>query len=229
MADPTLTLEVLLDNERLSNDLEIAWGFSALLTRGDRKVLFDTAWDGEQVLQNASRLGVSLEDVNDIFLSHAHWDHAGGLPQLLRQLRPERVWVPASLSARQCHELSIHAEVHAVEGPQPMGDGLFSTGPLTGAPDQPEEQALVAITDEGPVVVVGCAHPGVEKILKRVRAHQGVARALIGGLHDLDDLSLLDSLQMVVPCHCTEKKAEILAAYPDSSRGCAAGTHLAFA
>lgn len=229
MSRSTLTLEVLLDNERLSNELEVAWGFSALLTRGERKVLFDTAWDGQQVLINARHLGISLEEVTDIFLSHSHWDHAGGLPQLLRELQPERVWVPASISERQRHELARHAEVHAVEGPCPMGDGLFSTGPLHGAEDQPEEQALVAITDEGPVVVVGCAHPGVEKILKRVRAHQGAPRALIGGLHDFADLDLLGSLEMVVPCHCTEKKQEILASFPESSRACAAGTHLAFA
>jgi len=223
----TLRIEVLFDNERLSNDLEIGWGFSALITRGERKVLFDTAWDGAQVLQNADRLGVSLEDVTDIFISHAHWDHAGGLPQLLRELRPARTWVPASVSKHQRHELSRHTEVHTVQEPTPLGNDLFSTGALESA-TQPDEHALVALTEEGPVVVVGCSHPGVGRILERVRDEYGAPHTLIGGLHDFSDFKLLAPLKKVLPCHCTTKKAEILAAYPHSAEACAAGTHLTF-
>jgi len=80
----------------------------------------------------------------------------------------------------------------------------------------------------GPVVIVGCSHPGVKNILQRVHTHHGTPHALIGGLHDFDDFELLDSLERVLPCHCTTKKAEILAAYPRQAQICAAGTHLTF-
>jgi 7,8-dihydropterin-6-yl-methyl-4-(beta-D-ribofuranosyl)aminobenzene 5'-phosphate synthase len=59
-----------------------AHGLSLLLTasQGDTRhtVLFDAGPEGEVFRRNVSKLNVDLSVVDDVVLSHGHWDHAGG-------------------------------------------------------------------------------------------------------------------------------------------------------
>ena len=54
------------------------WGFSALVEADGNRVLFDTGGRPETVLNNARELGVDLSSVEDVILSHNHWDHVTG-------------------------------------------------------------------------------------------------------------------------------------------------------
>ena len=63
-------------------------GFSALVERGNEKVLFDTG-QGYALVHNARILGVDLASIKKVVLSHGHNDHTGGLAELLR-VGPER-------------------------------------------------------------------------------------------------------------------------------------------
>ncbi|MDF1534986.1 MAG: MBL fold metallo-hydrolase [bacterium] len=58
-------------------------GFAALVERGDSKVLFDTG-QGYALVHNARILGVDLGTVDTVVLSHGHYDHTGGLAELLK-------------------------------------------------------------------------------------------------------------------------------------------------
>lgn len=55
------------------------WGFAALVEVGDQRWLFDTGHRSTTVLNNAAELGLPLDDVTDVILSHNHIDHVGGL------------------------------------------------------------------------------------------------------------------------------------------------------
>lgn len=61
-------------------------GLSFLIETRDRKILFDTG-QGYALLHNADLLGVRLEDVDTVVLSHGHYDHTGGLEGLLKKNR----------------------------------------------------------------------------------------------------------------------------------------------
>jgi 7,8-dihydropterin-6-yl-methyl-4-(beta-D-ribofuranosyl)aminobenzene 5'-phosphate synthase len=63
------------------------WGFSALVEAGDRRLLLDTGGRPDAVLGNAEALGIELASIEDVILSHGHWDHTGGLVALRRALR----------------------------------------------------------------------------------------------------------------------------------------------
>jgi 7,8-dihydropterin-6-yl-methyl-4-(beta-D-ribofuranosyl)aminobenzene 5'-phosphate synthase len=65
------------------------WGFAALVEVDGRKVLFDTGWRPDTVLQNARELGLDLSTVDTVIVSHNHADHSGGLVTLRRSLRDE--------------------------------------------------------------------------------------------------------------------------------------------
>ena len=78
------------------------WGYSALVEADGKKILFDTGNRPETVLKNARELKIDLSEVEEVFLSHNHGDHTGGLLTLRRELKKRN---PKALS-----------KVHVAEG-----------------------------------------------------------------------------------------------------------------
>jgi 7,8-dihydropterin-6-yl-methyl-4-(beta-D-ribofuranosyl)aminobenzene 5'-phosphate synthase len=64
------------------------WGLSVLIETDTDNVLMDTGASISAV-HNAESLGIDLSTVNKIVLSHGHYDHTGGLRDVLRKTRKE--------------------------------------------------------------------------------------------------------------------------------------------
>jgi 7,8-dihydropterin-6-yl-methyl-4-(beta-D-ribofuranosyl)aminobenzene 5'-phosphate synthase len=62
------------------------WGFSALVEADGHRILVDTGAHPETVLRNARDLNIDLSDVQEVILTHNHWDHVGGLMMLRREM-----------------------------------------------------------------------------------------------------------------------------------------------
>jgi 7,8-dihydropterin-6-yl-methyl-4-(beta-D-ribofuranosyl)aminobenzene 5'-phosphate synthase len=89
-------LRVTVLSTMLSDEKGIGeWGFAALVEADGRRILFDTGFLPNTVLQNARDLGIDLSDITDVILSHHHDDHTGGLVTLRRELSKKN---PAALS-----------------------------------------------------------------------------------------------------------------------------------
>ncbi len=58
-------------------------GFSAFIETDRGNYLFDTG-RGYSVVKNSLELNKDLRTIRKIFLSHGHYDHTGGLPEVLR-------------------------------------------------------------------------------------------------------------------------------------------------
>ncbi len=58
-------------------------GLSLLVEYGGRRILLDTG-QSSVFARNSKRMGVDLETVSMVAISHGHYDHTGGLPHLLR-------------------------------------------------------------------------------------------------------------------------------------------------
>ena len=58
------------------------WGYAALVEVDGRRILFDTGADTDTVLKNAEALKVDLSNVEEVVISHNHWDHVNGLVTL---------------------------------------------------------------------------------------------------------------------------------------------------
>ena len=66
------------------------WGLSMLLEVDGLRVLFDTGTSAITVY-NAELMGVDLSTIDRIVLSHGHYDHTGGLRDVLRVTGPAEV------------------------------------------------------------------------------------------------------------------------------------------
>lgn len=149
------------------------------------------------------KLGIDPSSINEVFISHAHFDHVGGLSEFLGVNKEVKLYVPASFSAP-----SGVKEVINIRGARQIHENIFSTGELRGI-----EQPLVVKTEKGLVVIVGCSHPGVRDILKAA-SQFGKPYALIGGLHGFSEFDLVEDLELMCPTHCTQFKSEIKSRYP---------------
>jgi 7,8-dihydropterin-6-yl-methyl-4-(beta-D-ribofuranosyl)aminobenzene 5'-phosphate synthase len=205
-----MKLIVLYDNNARTG-FASGWGFSCLVKLENGNVLFDTGWDGDVLLSNMHLMGENPVDIRRIVLSHPHWDHIGGLNHL--KMAESEVWVPNSFSKRLKEEMSTRFDLHEVGGPGEICDGVWTTGEIGG---KMKEQSLILATSKGLIVVVGCSHPGVSKILDAA-SRFGRPRGIIGGMHGSEEYRALDDLDVIVPAHCTVHKREMLDRYPNKS------------
>ena len=75
-------LRTLLENNLSRNRALVAeHGLSFLVETGNKKILFDCS-AGKAARKNAEKMHVSLKDVDYVILSHSHYDHAGGYPDM---------------------------------------------------------------------------------------------------------------------------------------------------
>jgi 7,8-dihydropterin-6-yl-methyl-4-(beta-D-ribofuranosyl)aminobenzene 5'-phosphate synthase len=58
-------------------------GFSAFIETHQGNYLFDTG-SGHSVVRNSLELNKDLRTIQKLFLSHGHYDHTGGLPEVLK-------------------------------------------------------------------------------------------------------------------------------------------------
>lgn len=211
-----LELRILYDNEAKTG-FKRGWGFSCLV--GDR-FLFDTGADINILLFNMNKFHVKFESINNVILSHEHRDHVGGF-QILRQLGRVEVYVPKSFSSQFKRRLASYPNVNLTEVSEAreISERSFTTGELGSTI---REQSLIVETDKGLTVLTGCSHPGLENILDKA-SRFGKIYGVVGGFHGFSRLEALEGVSLIVPCHCTTRKREILRAYSRSSEKCAAG------
>ena len=209
----------IVDNKTLSQDLQTAWGLSILVTiKGDKQynVLMDTSGSVPAFFNNVDRLGIDVQDIDAIFITHRHGDHCGALPQVLQTIpRPVMVYVP-SFRFFDTEALQRLGGIQVVtDRPTRLLPGCMSTGNVGGGID--EHSLVVRVKGKGLVILTGCSHPGVIRIIERAREASGDPRVygVIGGFHvsgsaakPIADYLKKLGVQRVSPCHCTSDDAK---------------------
>jgi len=213
-APPITDLEIIVayDNYPHTDGLKTGWGFSCVVRGPGKTILFDTGGDGAVLLSNMEKLQIDPKEIDAVVLSHIHMDHVGGLGCFLAENADVIVYVPRSFpdGLKQAVR-TAGAKTVDVHGPVEICGSVYSTGELgTGL----KEQSLIVRTDKGLIVITGCAHPGIVKIVRRAAdlLREDVLFVMggfhLGGASQREMESILSSFRKakvhrVGPCHCT--------------------------
>ena len=211
-----LRITIVYDNTAFDPNLRSAWGFAALIEYQGQTLLFDTGADGPTLLGNMAHLDIDPTHIEKVLLSHIHADHTGGLMGLAQAGARPTVYVPPAFPDSFKQQVSALTELVEVEPGQAVAEGMYTTGELHGGGIA--EQALVIPTDVGLVVITGCAHPGIVRIVREAQAlFDAPVHLVLGGFHlgghsaaqvegILAEFRALD-VARVSPMHCTGESA----------------------
>ncbi len=107
-----VTLTTLCENTASKSGLIAEWGLSILVQVNDTTVLLDTG-ASSAVKHNAGLLGVDLSKIDKIVLSHGHYDHTGGLVDVLQTTGDKEVFAhPAIWGSKYAKRPDQDKEAH---------------------------------------------------------------------------------------------------------------------
>jgi len=200
----SLKITVLNDNEPgpgLRND----WGWSVVIESEKWKILFDADTRSDVIEYNTKKIGINVQDIDFAILSHGHLDHYGGFEYIGRMKRGLKVYLPENVGILETWGL----ETIVIEKPMEIVENVLSTGPLKAF--SLREQALIIKGNGFNVLIVGCSHPGIDKIVERAFEMVGRIYLVIGGFHgpskkQLDNISRFSDF--ISPAHCSGNGAK---------------------
>ena len=212
-----MQLKIVCDNRIYDEKLDICWGFSCFI---DEKLLFDTGESEKVLLGNMQKLNISVENISTVIISHDHYDHTGGLAGLLRENPKIKVYGLSKFSPLFKKKVKNSGAKLIEENKfTQIMPNIYLTGEIaTYYGNSPlYEESLIIRANPGLVIITGCSHPGIIKIIEKVKKNLLEPIYLVmGGFHLMEkDERVVDMIvkrfrelevSKVGPTHCTGDK-----------------------
>jgi 7,8-dihydropterin-6-yl-methyl-4-(beta-D-ribofuranosyl)aminobenzene 5'-phosphate synthase len=205
-----MKISILTDNNPGGNT-GAEHGLSYFIEHEGTKILFDTG-QSDLFLQNASLMGMDVEERDLIILSHGHFDHGNGLPHLpggklichpgcfVKRYRTiDHTYIGLKNSR---DEIAQKFDLTTSKAPLRVNDSMLFLGEIPritdfesqqtsfsfedGSPDFVADDSAVALqTEKGLFVITGCGHAGVVNTLEHAKKTTGKQRiyGFMGGFH----------------------------------------------
>jgi 7,8-dihydropterin-6-yl-methyl-4-(beta-D-ribofuranosyl)aminobenzene 5'-phosphate synthase len=190
----TRRFELLPLIDRLTSDDSLLGesGVSYLIRTDSATILYDVGAnarreDPSPLVRNMKRLGVSLGEIDFIVISHPHSDHNGGVGEgsfaLTRgrlDLPQIEVFIPTPMTYPGLNPVCRKEPTRIANGVATIG--LIDCPLFIGST---VEQALaVSVEGKGMVIISGCGHETLEKIVARTESLFGhPPYGILGGFH----------------------------------------------
>ena len=208
-----IKITTIVENQSKHGNLLSEHGLSLLIECDNKCILFDTG-ASDLIVKNAMSLAVNPADIDYIILSHGHYDHTGGLKYMENKkvyVHPD-IFIPKYkkinsqykyiglphareyyekenniefVEVQQSTKLTENVELHVDFKKQVVGDFYLRTNNNYIHNVFTDELALSINTNNGLVIVTGCAHSGIINIIEKVIEDNGTRTiyALLGGFH----------------------------------------------
>jgi 7,8-dihydropterin-6-yl-methyl-4-(beta-D-ribofuranosyl)aminobenzene 5'-phosphate synthase len=199
----TIRLEIipLYENDRTDESFDFGHGVSYLIRTDTATLLMDLGYNPDEVeqlpaLQNMQKLGITWEEINAVLISHPHPDHMGGVKAWqkktlsLGDFPTDRsqmpIYVPVPMNS------STGTVIHS-EKPTLISNDMATTGVISFPevfpvnlfnPKGNEQGLVIHVAGQGLVLITGCGHPTLERLVDRAEAlYGGEVIGVVGGLH----------------------------------------------
>lgn len=194
----TKQLEIipLIDWLTISDDYIGEPGVSYLIKTDKTSILFDVGYNQtgkspSPLLHNMEKLGLSIKDFDTVFISHNHLDHVGGIKNQKKKtfslgkedidLGDKRIFSPIPMSYQG-------KNTNCNPKPFILDTGVMSIGTISNFDffmGRIDEQAIaVNLEGKGIVIIVGCGHQGLKRIIERTESlFNEPIYGIVGGLH----------------------------------------------
>jgi 7,8-dihydropterin-6-yl-methyl-4-(beta-D-ribofuranosyl)aminobenzene 5'-phosphate synthase len=212
-----MKFRVIFDKDTIGEQYYSGWGVSYLI---DGRILFDVGEKSEYTIGNLNKLGINLGKIEKIVISHRHWDHVGGLWDLLAINKNITVFACCDFFEEFKDKIGDY-DFQLVDKSQEVDKNIFTTGCFSVHYKEGElkEQALVVETKKGLSLVCGCSHPDILRFITEVRSIFPGKQiySILGGLHLIDkdnrfiryvvNMIKKSGVKKVWPSHCTGYEA----------------------
>jgi 7,8-dihydropterin-6-yl-methyl-4-(beta-D-ribofuranosyl)aminobenzene 5'-phosphate synthase len=201
--ETTSRLEILplYENDRADTSLEFGHGVSYLIRTDSATVLMDLGFNPTETAQlpavkNMRALDIAWEEIDAVVVSHPHPDHVGGVKAWQNQtitfgdLADDLGQIPIYTPISMAH--SGATWIHSAQ-PTRISRDMATTGVIAFPEVFPiflfnakgHEQALVVnVAGQGLVLITGCGHPTLEKLVLRAETlYEANVVGVVGGLH----------------------------------------------
>lgn len=229
-----IKLFVTGENTTLKHSFLAHFGQSFVIQYGEKNYLFDVGEFSYAIENNLEKLNFTLDKINEIIISHAHFDHVAGLMKLSKKLKNQKIFLPEPLFEEKLVEKQLkryqvkldltdynaYPNKVLLNQPLQLEKNLYLTGPIIGG-EITEQSVVIDLKEKGLAIIIGCAHPGLENIVNKAKeiTRNNKIYALIGGLHFIDfsdneiqqkiDYLKTLNLKFIIPMHCVGFKATV--------------------
>jgi len=166
--------------------------------------------------------------------------HPVGIPEADRLALQQADWIRVEAPVKLPCGLRLTGPIPRLTDFEDTGGAFYLDAECTVPDELPDDQSAFLETENGTVVILGCAHSGVINTLRTIQSltDNRPIHTLIGGMHlihadenrmrrTLDEFQKLN-IQQLIPCHCTGLPAvvRIWNEFPGKCRPCCVGTTL---
>ena len=213
---------VLCENCVFGNSGALAeHGWSVYIESDQGNFLFDTG-QGKTIINNARHFKKDLSTLQGVIISHHHYDHTGGLLNVLEQtgkvdvyahqklfkngyVKEDDVFINTGIPFRREILESKGAQFKFNTGFKEIVPDLMLSGEIPRLTEYEkgskrfllktdegytqdfiiDDQTLIANTEKGLVIILGCSHSGMINIINHIidKTGQSHIRTIIGGTH----------------------------------------------
>lgn len=193
-----MKITTIIEDTSFNAELEAEHGVSFYIETEKHKLLADTGASAK-TWSNAEKLGIDLSSVDTVFISHGHYDHAGGLLSFAERNSHAKIYMQSSAGKSFYHNekyigidkeiLKLPELILTVDDKLVIDSELSLFSGITGRTLFPEsnrelseekdgvkvqdefrhEQCLVINESGKTVLISGCAHNGIINILDRFK------------------------------------------------------------
>ena len=231
-----MKITVLVENNsRIDNYLLSEPGLSLLIEHNNKEILFDTGYS-DIFLQNAIKLGINLENITDIVLSHGHNDHTRGLCSLKLNNKNIKFTAHPNIFDEKIGEDKIHYgcpiskeeleqnyDLNLTKNVYYLNENLLFLGEIENNTSiDIDDSALVYIMQNKLFIITGCSHSGIINIVKYAKKVTGINKiyGILGGFHLVnktdDEIEVIseffenEKIEFLAPCHCCDLNSKII-------------------